>query len=489
MERGSPIATLQNSPGGVDNEYWNSPVDSTIWLNYCWKQFVLEIFPAYTLLLQRFLERACAFDINADVAVFRDPRGGTGSAIPIWSEIGMLSTVLKVYASSTHKSSTVQYKNAPSTPESKYRDLARRNIHNGSLRRINTSPLKESMEPDLLRWMREGEQALVENALKRLAPANTHLHGLSAPGINIAPRLLDALTRLEGSTQVIYNPVLLEEDRLAPDSPVFILLLSLTRAADARSRVSETHVPVHPRRASISSPRVATDKREPIQPFPFSPTTTSIMAAQKDAELRCLDRAARLLREIFSIGLDDWLAAYRSITNFATLPEPSEKLLQHQNAKNREKANETKNSIGVYVNGMSNDGLSLSPQGRLQLASGFRKSPPIPRLKPGQLDRKIYYSTEIPALVDASYYLSDIANELVLKLITKGEALGENTFASSFIRRCGHSPLSFRFLADRSTFGWLLILLWIVFSGRFLYFPIVLLICGWVAYWPFDTES
>ncbi|KAI9179700.1 hypothetical protein H9P43_005030 [Blastocladiella emersonii ATCC 22665] len=151
---------------------------------------------------------------------------------------------------------------------------------------------------------------------------------------------------------------------------------------------------------------------------------------------------------------------------------------------------------------MSHDQLLVSSAGRIQLLDSARKCPPVPRLYPGQLARDLYHSTELPVLVDLGYAVADTVEAVLLRAARGVHAAAEGwededraaiyagvlawilrLVARGLVAAAGR-PLNVRWIADRRTVIWAVVIMAVWFGGGRYVLAAALGLALLVWFWP-----
>ncbi|KAJ3369230.1 hypothetical protein GGF31_005512 [Allomyces arbusculus] len=514
-------------------------------------QFVAENFLVYSHVLVAFLDRACTFDLGVRE---RSPVQGAGATyVRTASEAGILYAVLDVFAPMSKQ--PVQRAPAPVQPavarrrERKTSYLALGNQRVDALWRSNaqldaarrmgeyvTTTSSGATVADALIWVRSFERVLVERS-RRLHGGGA---GVPASTVQLVQVLGDTIARLEGRVGASeYEPVLAQE-MARPDGSARMLLQLVVRAESDRrwllhrdgggGAAAAATAPTTPARdaaanADTASPlgqltgrvtsvisgyarTLAATSAGALTVRPGGGRTTPrISPAQLDEERIYYDRIASALCATFDIPDDEYAAICAQIDADAAAPAPTARAWLAAATDEPVAA-----SLPAYVQDMTADKWHLAPSARIQLKHGMRKAPAVPRLAPGMVDRHLYFTSEVPAVVEAAYWVTDALIAAVIKgrrAVRRKRAEMEAAVPNSagIVDAWTHRaklvpmdallavldflathPMTMRFVADRKFIAWVLVAVHLFVLGwrGWIVLGMMVATVAWVLAYDFD---
>ncbi|KNE58253.1 hypothetical protein AMAG_05061 [Allomyces macrogynus ATCC 38327] len=517
-------------------------------------QFVAENFLAYSHVLVAFLDRACTFDLGVRE---RSPVQGAGATyVRTASEAGILYAVLDVFAPMSKQ--PVQRPPAPAAPAPRRRErktsylalgnqrvdaLWRSNAQLDAARRMGehiTSSAAGATVADALVWVRSFERVLVERS-RRLHGGGA---GVPASTVQLVQVLGDTIARLEGRAAASeYEPVLAQE-MARPDGSARMLLQLVVRAESDRrwllhrdggsAAPAAATSPATPARNASATAGVGTASplgqitgrvTSAISGYARTLAATSagalsatvrpgggratprIPAAQLDEERIYYDRIAGALCATFDIPDDEYAAICAQIDADAAAPAPNARAWGAAATDEPVAA-----SLPAYVQDMTADKWHLAPSARIQLKHGMRKAPAVPRLAPGMVDRHLYFTSEVPAVVEGAYWVTDAWHAAVLKgrrAVRRKRAEMEARVSDStgIVEAWTHRakmvpvdvllavldflaahPMTMRFTADRKFLAWMLVAVHLFVLGwrGWIVLGMMVVTVVWVLAYDFD---
>ncbi|KAJ3346863.1 hypothetical protein GGF32_007226, partial [Allomyces javanicus] len=513
-------------------------------------QFVAENFLAYSHVLVAFLDRACTFDLGVRE---RSPVQGAGATyVRTASEAGILYAVLDVFAPMSKQ--PAQRTPAPAAPAPRRRErktsylalgnqrvdaLWRSNAQLDAARRMGdyVTTASGATVADALVWVRSFERVLVERS-RRLHGGGA---GVPASTVQLVQVLGDTIARLEGRAAASeYAPVLAQE-MARPDGSARMLLQLVVRAESDRrwllhrdGNAAARADPTTPARADAAA-AAAVGTASPLSQITGRVTsvisgyartlaatsagalsatvrpggggsTPRIPAAQLDEERIYYDRIAGALCATFDIPDDEYAAICAQIDADAAAPAPTARAWLAAATDEPVAA-----SLPAYVQDMTADKWHLAPSARIQLKHGMRKAPAVPRLAPGMVDRHLYFTSEVPAVVEGAYWVTDALSAAVIKgrraVRRKRAEMEAAVPASGMVDQWAHRaklvpvnvllaildflaahPMTMRFAADRKFLAWVLVAVHLFVLGwrGWIVLGLMVATVAWVLAYDFD---